>query len=134
MAKTDHYTLSKAAARQVRETVHAVRGDAFSPKRLGRRPSYVSGDSGVRVIQIITATGSSWPRTYTAKLFRRNTTHGTAKNARNVAETDYTNTAIANSYRAFQVGDRVLAWWNQTDDRWEFREFRLLNTQDCEAP
>ena len=82
-------------------------------------------------ISIVTATGSSWPRTYTAKIWYKGAEVGSAKDARNLAETDYTNSAIANSYRAMQVGDRVSAWWNNTGDRWEFREFRLLNTQAC---
>ena len=131
MAREPGLTLSKTAARQVRETVRYAQGDSLAKRRAARRQTMMQGDAGVRVIEIITASGSSWPRTYTAKLYRRGTTYGTAETARNMAETDYTNTAIANSYRAMQVGDRVLAWWNNTDSRWEFREFRLLSTQAC---
>ena len=132
MAREAGLTLSRGAARQVRDTVRYAQGDALAQRRAARRQTLLSADSGVRVIEIMSASGSSWPRTYTAKLYRRGAVQGDAENARNVAETDYTNSAIANSYRAMQVGDHVLAWWNNTDDRWEFREFRLLNTQTCQ--
>lgn len=132
MSREKSYTLSRGAARQVRDAVRYAQGDAISPRRLARRQSYVQGDGGgVRVIEIMTATGTSWPREYTAKVFRRDATYGDAETAHNLAEDDYTNDDIINSYRAMQVGDHVLGWWNDTDSQWEFREFRLKDTEAC---